>query len=197
VKRPIEDVLHQIGQVAAVADDEFAQLRPQRMVRHDAEIATDIGDDGADRAAADLSGDLLGRGQGHPRVEPGRAGSLGGLGGGRGQRSAVGGSTWGRGPGVQLDGCADDPGFEQLGTKEAVCDAREDQGDVGGGGWIAAKRGGELPTVVDEVADEGDEAAGTAGFGGGGGLGGRHEQTRNTNLRRVSRNLFPTVPAGR
>jgi hypothetical protein len=46
-----------------MADDDQLQFPPQRVVRHDAEIATDVGDDGADRAAADLGCDLLGRGQ--------------------------------------------------------------------------------------------------------------------------------------
>ena len=79
----------------------------------------------------------------------------------------MGGSTWRRGLGVQSGGCADYPGFERLGTEEAAGDAREDQGDVAGAerGGIAAERGGELPAVVDELADEAEEAAGTAGFG--------------------------------
>jgi len=32
------------------------------MIRPDAEVAADVGDDGADGATADLGGDLLGRG---------------------------------------------------------------------------------------------------------------------------------------
>ena len=39
------------------------QFAPQRVARQDTEIAADVGDDGTDRAAADLGGDLLGRGQ--------------------------------------------------------------------------------------------------------------------------------------
>ena len=42
-------------------DDGQPQFPPQRMVRHDAEITADIGDDGADRPAADLGGNLLRR----------------------------------------------------------------------------------------------------------------------------------------
>jgi hypothetical protein len=49
------------------------------MARQDAEIAVDIGNDGADGPAADLGGDLLGRGQ----VGETRIGSLGWRGGGR------------------------------------------------------------------------------------------------------------------
>jgi hypothetical protein len=44
-------------------DDDPAQFPPKGMARHDAEIAADIGDDRADRPAADLGGDLLRRGQ--------------------------------------------------------------------------------------------------------------------------------------
>ena len=132
------------------------------MARHDAEVATDVGDDGADRATADLGGDLLGRGYAD------RSGELvapatprGGSGGGR---SAVAGSAWRRRFGVQSGGGAGDPGFERLGTEQATGDAREDQGDVAGAERvrIVTERGGELPAVVDELADEADEAAGAA-----------------------------------
>ncbi len=60
---PLDDVLDQGGEVAAVYDDGPLQFAPQRIGRHDAEIAADIGEDGADGAAADLGGDLLGGGQ--------------------------------------------------------------------------------------------------------------------------------------
>ena len=126
----------EIGQVAAIANDEIAHLRPQRMARRDAEVAANVGDDGADRATADLGGDLLGRGQ----ADLGRAG---GVGGSRGRRSAVGGRTWRRGLGVQSGGVTDDPGFERLGTEEAAGDAREEQCDVTG-----AERGGLIRSVV-------------------------------------------------
>jgi hypothetical protein len=46
------------------------QFAPQRMARHDAEIAADVGDDGADRATAYLGSDLLRRRQADPRVYP-------------------------------------------------------------------------------------------------------------------------------
>ena len=86
----------------------------------------------------------------------------------------VGGCTWRRGLGVQSGGVADYPGFERLGTEEAAGDAREEQGDVTGAerGRIYPERGGELPAVVDEPADEAEKAAGTAGFGICSGLGG-------------------------
>jgi len=40
---PIENVLHQPGIVAAVADDRLLQLVPERMAGQDAEIAADVG----------------------------------------------------------------------------------------------------------------------------------------------------------
>jgi hypothetical protein len=50
------------------------------MARHDAEIAADVGNDGADRAAAHLGGDLLGCGQADARVKPWNTGLAGGSG---------------------------------------------------------------------------------------------------------------------
>jgi hypothetical protein len=63
LKGATDDVLHQSNQAAAVADDRQLQLPRQRMARHDAEIAADVRENGADRPPADLGGDLLGRGQ--------------------------------------------------------------------------------------------------------------------------------------
>ena len=48
----VEDVAEQGGEIAAVADDGRGEFPPQRVARHDPEVATDIGDDGANRAAA-------------------------------------------------------------------------------------------------------------------------------------------------
>jgi hypothetical protein len=105
------------------------------MARHDAEIAADVSDDGADRAAADLGGDLLGRGQADAGVK-GLAGGVGGPSGGRsgGRRLSLGGSARRRGLRVQSGGIAGDPGFERLGAEQAPGDMREDQGDIAGGG---------------------------------------------------------------
>jgi len=109
-------------------DDDEAQVPPQRVVRHDAEIATDIGDDRADRPAADLGGDLLRRGQqGKTRV--GRIGGLRGGWPGR-TRCPLGRRARGRGwcfrAGCQLH----HPDFERVGAQQATGDAREDQRDV-------------------------------------------------------------------
>ena len=60
--RPVRQVLEQGGEIAAVADDGDAEFAPQRMAGEDAEVAADVGEDGADRAAAGLGGDLLQRG---------------------------------------------------------------------------------------------------------------------------------------
>jgi hypothetical protein len=59
----IEAVRHQPDQAAAIAGDEVAYFRPQLVARHDADVAADVGDDGADGPATDLGGDLLGRRQ--------------------------------------------------------------------------------------------------------------------------------------
>jgi hypothetical protein len=60
-KGVVEDVLHQSGQAAAMADDDQLQLPPQRMVRHDAEIAADIGNDGGPWSEAGAIGDSIAR----------------------------------------------------------------------------------------------------------------------------------------
>ncbi len=60
-----------------MADDDQAELAPQRMARHDAEIAADIGDDGPDRPAADFGRDLRRRGEAG-ETSGGRFGALGG-----------------------------------------------------------------------------------------------------------------------
>ena len=166
LKRPREDVLHQIGHAAAVADDDDVQFLPQRMARHDAEIAADVGDHGADRATADH------------RVKPGgmprrRSARAWACRRGRSPRwaarwrrgqAAVRGSARRRGPGVDPGGVAGDPGFECLGTEQAEGDARENSRDIAGAErmGVAAEPGGELPAVVDERMDEADEAAGAA-----------------------------------
>ena len=109
------------------------------------------------------------------RQSPGRAsGGVGGSAARAGGDRRWEGSPWRRGLGVQSGGVADYPGFERLGTEQAAGDAREEQGDVTGAerGRIDPERGGELPAVVDEPADEAEEAAGTAGFGICSGLGG-------------------------
>lgn len=46
-----------------MADDEVSEFRPQLITRHDAEIAADVGDDGADGLAANSCCNLLQRRQ--------------------------------------------------------------------------------------------------------------------------------------
>jgi hypothetical protein len=97
------------------------------VVRPDAEFAAYIGDDGADRAAANLGGDLLWRWQaGDAGI--GIAGAPGrGWGGTRlaRWRGADGGK-----PRFLLLGSVDEPGLERCGAMQALGDAREDQRDI-------------------------------------------------------------------
>jgi len=147
------------------------------VTRHDAEVATDIGDDSADRAAADLGRDVRGCGQtgetwvgcGGAAVHgPGRARLAAGWGAVGGRCDRLAGEAGG------------EPGFERGGTMQAAGDARDDfpdvegaevprdVGEVGGGGALL-QRGGELFAVVDQRADEAEEAVGTGGGVRGGG----------------------------
>ncbi len=48
---------------AAELEHRLLHVPPQLMARQDAEVAVDVGNDGADGPATDLGGDLLGRGQ--------------------------------------------------------------------------------------------------------------------------------------
>jgi len=120
--------------------EDVLNFPPQRMAGQDAEVAADIGDDGADGSAADFGGDLLRggqvgqRGAGFGVVARGRAGAA---------RFPLRRS--GSGPGscrVQAGSATDDPGFERLGALQATGDASEDLADiagseaVGGEAWV-------------------------------------------------------------
>jgi hypothetical protein len=59
----VGDVLDQGGEIAAVADDGRGEFPSQRVARPDSQVATDIGENGAGRAAADLGRDVPGLGQ--------------------------------------------------------------------------------------------------------------------------------------
>ena len=111
-----------------MSDDDKAQFPPQRMARHDAEVTTDVGDDGADRPAADLGGDLRRGGQAsEARVRLG--------GGGRGGRPGCarpGLRRSSRGRRIQTVGAADKPCLQRVGAVQAAGDASEDQRNVGG-----------------------------------------------------------------
>jgi hypothetical protein len=129
----------------------------------DAEIAADVGDDGADRLAADFCGDLLRGGQ---VCEAG----VGFVSGGRGGWPGCARRPWRRstsGRRVQAVGVAEEPRFERIGAVQAAGDAREDQRDIGGaeagydgagvGEGALPDRGGEFLAVVDELADEAEQ----------------------------------------
>ena len=207
---PREDVLDQAGVAAVMRYEDVLNFPPQRMVGQDAEVAADIGDDGADGSAADFGGDLLWGGQVGQR----------GAGFGVVARGRVGAARFpprrsGSGPGlcrVQAGGATDDPGFERLDTLQATGDACEDLADIAGseavGGEARVGRpallecDGEFLGVIDEFADEAEEAAGAAGLVRGGRIGigllrwgrdaGRvgHERNKNTIAGMVSRKIF-------
>ena len=89
------------------------------MAGQDPEVATDVGDDGADRLAADFGGDLLLGGQ---VCDAG----VGFVGGGRGGRPRCARRAWGRstsGRHVQAVGVAEEPRFERVGAVQAAGDA--------------------------------------------------------------------------
>ena len=211
------------GEAAAIGDDGVAEFVPEcpvELAGRDAEVAADIGDDGADRAATHLGGDFLFRGQaGEARV----LGVVGGLGFGlgvrrcdlpSGARPAGGGLADGRRREVLAAGGAlAKPGFQSRGAAQAIGDAGEDDGEIGGaegsgeqgeawGGSALLNRAGELPAVVDQFADEAEDAAeggghgrvgpgriGVRGWGGGWG-GGGHERNKNTREEVLSRKIF-------
>ncbi len=153
-----------------MADEHEAQFVPRRPVQQpgrDAEIETDIDEDGADRAAADLGFDFLLRGQ---AVEGGGLG-LGWFGGAR--------LAWGAGAewrGLQVAaarGAAAEPGFERGGAKQPTGDAGEDAREIGGaedpgeegeagrqmrGGGVLLEAVGEGLAVGDEGVDEAEDA---------------------------------------
>ena len=95
-------------------------------------------------------------------------------------RLAAGGG-WGGGQSGRLaDGVADQPGLERGGAKQAAGDARQDFSDVDGAevpsdvtevgrGGALLQRGGHVPAVGDQRADEGKEAPSPGGCVGAGG----------------------------
>ncbi len=191
---------------------DFVPERPIEAAGRDAEIAADIDDDGADRAATHLLGDLfLGGEAGEARV--------GGLDVPRrglpcGARHAYGGQADGRNREVPAAlGAFAELGFQHRGPAQATGDAGEDDGDIGGaersdeegeawGAGALLDRGGELLAVVDQLANEVEDAAEAAGHVGAGprriGLrgwggeleGGGHERNKNIGEWTLSRKFF-------
>ena len=187
---------------------------PGRGGRADAEVAADVDDDGADRAAAHLGGDFCFRGEAREAGVLGgarRAGGRAARPGGR-ARAGCGGHADGRWREVLAAGGATaERGFEGRGATQAAGDAGEDGGEVGGaegsgeegeawGGGALLDRGGEVLAVVDQLADQAEDAAeggghgrggpgwiGVRGWGGGLG-GGRHEQNKNIGVGRFCPN---------
>jgi len=157
--------------------------------RYDAEIETDIDEDGADRAVTVVGGNLLERGL-VVRIQD-RGARLSG-----GARLACGGRAEGTGLDVAAAGGAVlEPLFERGGSEKAAGDAGENQGDVfaaeDGGeeaeegeevrdGGVLVEGFGEILAVGDERADDAEDLGdarghgpmGVVGFGRGGGGGG-------------------------
>ena len=150
--------------------------RHSGLLGNDPQVATDIGEDGFDRATADLGRDVPGRGQtGDAWFACVGAAVLG-----------LGGARLARGWGVQrgqcgrlADGVAEQPGLERGGTEQAAGDACDDLSDVCdaevsrdvpevGRGGALLQRGGHVPAVGDQRADEGEETPGAAGCVGAG-----------------------------
>ena len=97
---PLVQGAEEAGEVAAIGDDgvgEFVPECPVELAGRDAEVAADVDDDGADRAAADLGGDFRFGG------EAGEAGVLGG-GGGLGFGLGVRRCDWRAGRGAAAAG---------------------------------------------------------------------------------------------
>ena len=181
----VELVQGHAAPIAAVLVDGAVQFAPQRMGRVDAEVAADVGEDGADGLTAHLGGDLVWCGQlremgiyvGGLDLGLGRRRRLGIAPERAARRAPVRCRGFGLGFGVEAAGGAADLILEEAGALQALCDAREDDGDVtdaeiadqvgrvGGGGGALAESVGEVLAIVDEPADEAEQAAGAARWG--------------------------------
>jgi len=177
--RPAQAAAGKSAKITAIADDGVVQLVPRgtiHLVRHDAEIETDIDKDGTDRAVAVLGSDLLERGRAFEGGLPGRVMQPGG-----GFAAGALLARLGRGHRAHriaqvlaAGGEPAKPFFERSGAEQGTADAGEDQreitraedyGDVGEAGkemrvgGVLAQRVGEIPAVGDERVEEGEEAA--------------------------------------
>jgi hypothetical protein len=161
----------------------------------DAEVAADVGDDGADGAAADACGDLLGRGE---LIVGSRWQGVGVR--TRSPRCGGAGGRW-SGAGVQPGGNMVDEVLERGGEPQAASDPRQDQRDVACAEWqdeaidIIARaglaEGGCKPeAIVDHTADEGKKTAGTGWFD----LDARHEHNKNIRAPAASRHSLGPTP---
>ncbi len=186
------------GEVAAIGDDYVGEVVPEcpvALAGQEADVAADVDDDGADRAATDFGGDFRFGGE---ACEARVLGGVGGLGfrlGVRrrglalGPRCAGGGRTDGVWRKVLAAfGAEAQFGLEGRGETQAVGDAGEDEREVGGaeasgeagevwGGGALLDRDGDLFAEVDESAEDAEYAADCGGRGWGGprwiGVGGR------------------------
>ncbi len=129
IARPIENVREQPRKVAAVEDDGQGQFPPQRVSRHNAEIAADIGNHGADRTAAERGRDVPRRWHANNTGSRPIGASF--------RRSDSARLTVRRGAGrsnaaILAAGADDQPGFEFGGAMQTADDTRNDQPEIGG-----------------------------------------------------------------
>jgi len=141
-----------VGEVAALFDDGDLQSPPQRVAGQDAEIAADVGENGADQLAADFCGDLLRGGQ---VCDTG----VGFVGGGRGGWPGCAWPPWGRstsGCSVQAVGVAEEPRFERAALRHHVASFAFALPNIKGPRWMTAldpKSVGRAPIGLSRKAD--------------------------------------------
>jgi hypothetical protein len=178
--------VEQNEELAAVEDESADQFIPCfeiHLLGDDAEVEADVDEHGADRAAAVLGGNFLGRGQADERGALGRAALAGRFGD---ARVAWGGRADADRLLVATGGEAEKPGFERGGAEQTTVDAGEDQGNIAGAedagnegetgeGFrvvgVLLEEVGEVAAVGDERADEAENLADARGHGPIGGIG--------------------------
>jgi len=197
----VEDVDDQSGQATAVFDDDLAQFRPKWMVWPDAQIAADVGNDGADGLALNQISDLLRSGQAR-RDGSGLVGLtwpvfpcpwIAGLGWAGARWAAVCDRPW-LAPCVEVSRVTDDPRLERFRAQQTASDAGDDGRDIAvvGLAWVGLERTGELPAVVYEAAHEAEEARDSAWLRSNGGWRIRHRRSKGHRTAVRVKEIFPT-----
>jgi len=170
---------------AAALDHGHLHIPPQWMARRDAEVAADVGNDGADRTAAGFGGDLRRRGQvGETQVDRGRGGRW--LGGG----ALAGGcaaSRWAACRSTRassaLARCRPREMLAKISARSVVPkQITAELGSVAVRPRIVAARSRPESISLDQV----EQKAAAAGLGGWGAGCSRHEHEENTGAGKVS-----------